>query len=203
MTSTGGDPRPIESNSGLRGGFGQGIDVSGSPPLTVDTTSIADGQEHRLAPRVIPAERLAGWLFAGPVSAAILVGSVGSWLAAGETFLPGELAVLAGGLLAALLCWQAHVWPFISYRHRSYRVTPLGIEIRRGVVWRTTNHIPRSRVQHTDVRQGPIERRFGLAHLIIHTAGTMSASITLEGLQRETAVRIRNHLLASGEDDAV
>lgn len=203
MTSTGGDSRPIEDSAGLQGGFERAVDVRGGTPSTANLASIADGQEHRLAPRIIPAERLAGWLFAGPVSAAILVGSVGSWLAAGETFLPGGLAVLASGLLATLLCWQAHAWPAISYRHRSYRVTPLGIEIRRGVVWRTTNNIPRSRVQHTDVRQGPIERRFGLAHLIIHTAGTMSASVSLEGLQRETAVRIRNHLLASGEDDAV
>ena len=43
-------------------------------------------------------------------------------------------------------------------------------------------HVPRSRVQHTDVSQGPVERRFGLGTLVIYTAGTDYARVDLAGL---------------------
>ena len=59
--------------------------------------------------------------------------------------------------------------------------------------------MPRSRIQHTDVTQGPYERRFGLATLVVYTAGTENASITIEGLSHETALAVRDALLARGD----
>jgi len=59
--------------------------------------------------------------------------------------------------------------------------------------------VPRSRIQHTDVTQGPYERRFGLATLVVYTAGTEHASIPIEGLSHETALAFRDALLARGE----
>ena len=58
--------------------------------------------------------------------------------------------------------------------------------------------MPRSRIQHTDVTQGPYERRFGLATLVVYTAGTENASIPIEGLGHETALAFRDALLARG-----
>ena len=72
------------------------------------------------------------------------------------------------------------------------------------MIWRSICSVPRSRVQHTDVAQGPIERTYDLATLIIYTAGPQHASISLDGLSHETALLIRDHLIAGGEtDDAV
>ena len=59
--------------------------------------------------------------------------------------------------------------------------------------------MPRSRIQHTDVSQGPYQRRFGLATLVVYTAGTEHASIAIEGLRHETALAFRDALLARGE----
>jgi len=191
----------VTSPQGLRPDGTDRVDGSGSPAECRD--AIADGREHRLAPEVVRAERVAGWIFAGPVAAASLATAAVLYFMADPPTVVEVLVVVAAAVFSASLAWAAHVWPALHYRYRSYRVTPLGIQIRRGVLWRTTNSIPRSRVQHTDVSQGPIERRFGLAHLVIHTAGTMSASVTLEGLRHDTAILIRNHLLGSGEDDAV
>jgi hypothetical protein len=70
-------------------------------------------------------------------------------------------------------------------------------------VWRSVVNVARSRIQHTDVSQGPLERRFGLAGLLIYTAGTDHAEVQLRGLDHATALRIRDHLLAGGGDDAV
>ena len=42
--------------------------------------------------------------------------------------------------------------------------------------------MPRSRIQHTDVTQGPFERWLGLGTLVIYTAGTEHAAVPIEGL---------------------
>jgi membrane protein YdbS with pleckstrin-like domain len=78
-----------------------------------------------------------------------------------------------------------------------------GILIRRGVFWRRVIHVPRSRVQHTDVSQGPLERGHGLGTLVIYTAGTDHARVDLHGLDHAAALAIRDHLLPGEGEDAV
>ena len=84
-----------------------------------------------------------------------------------------------------------------------YKVDPRGIGIRSGVVWRRVVSVPRSRVQHTDVSQGPIQRHLGLATLVVHTAGVVNASVTLGGLDRDIAVGIRDFLIDESLADGV
>jgi hypothetical protein len=107
----------------------------------------------------------------------------------------------AGGSVA--LGWWLHRWPEIEHRYASYRVDDQGIEIRGGVVWRSVVNVPRSRVQHTDVSQGPLERSYGLGTLTIFTAGTDHARVDLAGLEHATALAIRDHLLPRERADAV
>jgi uncharacterized protein len=106
-------------------------------------------------------------------------------------------------VLVLLTQWHAYRWPPIAYRHTSYRVDDQGIEIRKGVYWRVVINVPKSRVQHIDVTQGPIERRYGLGTLLIYTAGTDHAKVELGGLEHARALLIREHLLPSGAGDAV
>jgi membrane protein YdbS with pleckstrin-like domain len=106
-------------------------------------------------------------------------------------------------LLCAAWAWAAWSYPSLRYRHTSYRVDARGIEIRKGVWWRRVQCVPRSRIQHTDVSQGPVERRFGLATLSVFTAGTEYSRISLGGLAHEDALRIRDHLIAGSEGDGV
>lgn len=159
--------------------------------------AVADGLDHRLDPRVIPLQRIGGGIFTALIAAGSLAGLViadeGSpWLRGG--------AWLVVVLLAA---WKSYSWPPLAYRHASYRVDDQGIEIRRGVYWRVVINVPRSRVQHIDVSQGPVERRYGLGTLVIYTAGTDHAKVELEGLEHGRALRIREHLLPSESGDAV
>jgi uncharacterized protein len=60
-----------------------------------------------------------------------------------------------------------------------------------------------TRLQHVDLRRGPVERQFGLATLVLHTAGTHAASITIPGLDADEAVRLRDRLAEIGGNDAV
>jgi uncharacterized protein len=162
--------------------------------------AIADGLDHRLDPRVIPLQRIGGWIFTGVVAAASFLALVAAWAANGATaagLLAGSLPWTAG---VAALGWHGHRWPAIDYRHASYRIDDQCLEIRRGVYWRTVITVPRSRVQHTDVSQGPLERRFGLGTLVVYTAGTDHARVRLGGLEHARALRIREHLLPRGDD---
>lgn len=165
--------------------------------------SIADGVDHQLDPRVVRLQQVAGWLFTGIVAAGSFLILLVTWIANGPT-LQGLLtrAVLwtAG---VGLLSWHTHRWPGIDYQHSSYRVDDRTIEIRRGVYWRAVITVPRSRVQHTDVSQGPLERSYGLGTLVIYTAGTEHAKVSLTGLAHERALRVREHLLPDEESDAV
>lgn len=97
----------------------------------------------------------------------------------------------------------ALVWPARAYRHYMYRVDQVRLEIRRGYFWRSVHDVPRNRIQHIDVGQGPIERMFELTHVVIHTAGSTSASVKIDGLREPVATAVRDVLLVDRGDDAV
>lgn len=156
-------------------------------------------QRRRLHPSYVDVQRLARWIAAGVILAGLGV-QVFVRLFAGQSALTLGLEWLAA---AALLAFWAHVWPGIAWRHASYVVSSDGIEIRRGVLWRTVINVPRSRVQHTDVSQGPLERSFHLGSLAVYTAGTEHARVRLPGLAHGTALEIRDHLLPGQASDAV
>ena len=130
------------------------------------------------------------------IAAAVLwfVSDLASWvywaIVAGLTIQVGVIATLS------------YSWPRLEYSRTSYRVGSEGIEIKRGVVWRHVISVPRRRIQNTDVTQGPIQRRFGLASLVVHTAGTHEYEVTLTGVAYATALEIRDSLLENGSDDA-
>lgn len=151
-----------------------------------------------LDPRYIPLQREVGRITTAVLSIVLLGGSFAMlsprrWMWC--------LAIWVAGTIG--LAWLSHRWPAIEYRHWGYRVDDEGIEIRRGVVWRAVTNVPRTRVQHTDVAQGPLDRRHGLGRLMIYTAGTEHSRVELPGLEHQTALAIRDHLLPREAGDAV
>ena len=164
---------------------------------------IADGTLRTLDPRSLALERLSGWISTGTFALGLLVALV---LAVFLAPLPGWAKVgfaLLWAIGSLALGWFSHAWPAVVHRHTSYKVDAQGIEIRRGVVWRKVINVPRSRVQHTDVSQGPLERGFSLGTLSVYTAGTDHARVDLGGLDHATALAIRDHLLPREGGDAV
>ena len=129
------------------------------------------------------------------VGLGLIFGSFSGWATA-------ALLLLWAAASLALAAFSQR-WPAIEHRHASYLVDERGIEIRKGVYWRRVTHVPRSRIQHTDVAQGPLERSHGLGTLVVHTAGTDHARVELAGLDHAVAVAIRDHLLPRSDDDAV
>jgi membrane protein YdbS with pleckstrin-like domain len=175
----------------------------GRPKPVVKPPSIADDTERSLDPRSITLERIGRGIFTAVFAGMSLIGVAILLLQVSPGML-GGLAILAGwALLIAGLAALAWFWPPVRHHYIAYRVNETGIRIRRGVVWRSVITVPRSRVQHTDVSQGPIERGMGLASLIIHTAGTQNASVSLGGLRYEDALQVRDYLIDVDERDTV
>lgn len=135
------------------------------------------------------------------VAAVLLAGA--AWGAHGLFEVP--LAPVLGAALGlavagmALSLW----WPSVAYRYASYRLGTHALEVRRGVLWRRVLDVPHSRIQHSDVSQGPIERQFGLATLTVFTAGVRFASVELPGLAHERAIAMRTLLMRMQDDDVV
>lgn len=176
---------------------------AGEPLSAPPPPSIADGVFRKQDPRHVVQQRIIGWITTAATSAGLLIG-LPIVIFSADVPLWGALLMLCGwGAVTGLVALLGQYWPVVEHRHTFYMVDGIGIEIRRGVVWRRVINVPRSRIQHTDVSQGPLERRFGLGTLVIHTAGTDHSKVDLAGLDHGTALAIRDHLVLGGDDDAV
>lgn len=150
-----------------------------------------------LDPRFLSYQRLTNWIAVAVTGAASFIGLI-SLIVGGDfprfvSILLVLLWVTGIGALGPLLQRYAAA----AYRQTSYRVDGNGLEIRRGVLWRSHINVPRTRVQHTDVSQGPLERLYGLGTLVVFTAGTDHARVSLDGLAHDTAMTLRSQLLPS------
>ncbi|MGB3723965.1 MAG: PH domain-containing protein [Pacificimonas sp.] len=102
--------------------------------------------------------------------------------------MPFLAVLIAFALLRAVIQpWRLHA----SWR---FQAEDEELRLKRGVLTKVETLVPFSRVQHIDVERGPMERIFGLARLVVHTAGTRGASVTLPGLLPERAEALRREI---------
>ena len=70
--------------------------------------------------------------------------------------------------------------------------------VRRGRLFRSVVSVPYGRLQYVDVQSGPLERRFDMATVELHTASPESGG-QIPGLPTAEAERLRERLAARGE----
>lgn len=177
-------------------------------PGNVDKTTtapadVADGVLRQVDPRFVKVQRITAWIVTAALSIGTATGLAIAFLVIGPPTWVLYLALAGWVLLTVFLGWIAEKHPRWEHHFRRYRLTSTGIEIRGGILWRQVTSVPRSRVQHIDVAQGPLMRRYELAQLIIHTAGTEHATVELNGLAHDTALGLRDFLIRGGDDHVV
>lgn len=79
------------------------------------------------------------------------------------------------------------------YRYTFWKLDANGFTVRRGRLWQWETMVPTTRVQHLDVKRGPLERMHGLASLVLHTAGMRLSAVTISGIDETDAERLRDH----------
>lgn len=106
-----------------------------------------------------------------------------------------------GALLTLLAIPTLMVWP--AARVKRYALRERDILFREGLLWRSTTVLPRSRIQHIETRNGPIERATGLITLSCYGAGGQQADLVIPGLAEDLGQRLRQHLLDEAHEDPV
>ncbi|MER5772892.1 PH domain-containing protein [Streptomyces sp. NPDC002039] len=102
-----------------------------------------------------------------------------------------------GAVWLGVLVWG---WVLLGRNWRSWRYAERADDllISRGVLWREQTVVPYGRMQLVEVTSGPLERRFGLASVQLHTAAA-ATDAKIPGLVPAEAERLRDRLSALGE----
>lgn len=169
-------------------------DANHRPPDPPASTAVAPLDWQPPPPRAV---RLYAASRALTLALLALIPAWGFWQAA-DTVAPNTRVAIAGAvvLLLAGLGWYAGS----RLRHQRWRLDATGLWLRRGRMWMTETRMPASRVQHLDVKHGPLERRRGLATVVLHTAGTRLTAVTVRGLEEADAQRLRDALSRQVDD---
>ena len=92
--------------------------------------------------------------------------------------------------------------PQRTYRRLRYRLTDRMLQSLHGWMFHTDTLVPFVRVQHLDVTRGPLDKLFGTASLVVHTAGTHNSIVTVNGLAPDRAAEIRDIIREHVRSDA-
>ncbi len=158
--------------------------------------SIPPAPGETLDPRVRTLWRLTALLWAVPalllttaVAVALIWRGAPPWLAA----VPVLLMLVGAGVSVFLV-------PDLLFRHWRYQLGEREIDLQHGIFTITRTLIPMARIQHVDTRRGPLQRRFGLASVVMYTAAGANG---IPGLAGPTADRLRERIaaLANTRDD--
>jgi len=129
----------------------------------------------------------------------VLIGSlVVDRLVLDELWIAGLLPVLVGLIAFSAIL----VAPERIYRRIGYSVDGELLRVVRGWLFHSDTIVPFVRVQHIDVKRGPLDKLFGTATLVVHTAGTHNSIVSLPGLSPERAAAIREDIRGSIRSDS-
>ena len=112
---------------------------------------------------------------------------------------PGSFIVPA----LLLYAYIAFVIPARRYRYWGYDMGTDRLRIVRGYMYHRDVVVPFGRIQHIDVDQGPIQRRYDLATLTVHTAGNQNSTVSLPGLLHADALAMRETIRAAIRQDTL
>ncbi|MFK7742898.1 MAG: PH domain-containing protein [Planctomycetota bacterium] len=150
---------------------------------------------ERLAARVVP-YWLLGDLLTTAVVTSLLFFLLRPWLAEQEALqewypaLDYALIGLCSGLVLLTL-----LVPPLNYARWRYGFVGDLLLMRYGILFVEERSVPVRRMQHVDLSRGPIERLFGLATLVVFTAGNEGSAFRVPGLAIQRATELRDRIV--------
>ncbi len=98
-------------------------------------------------------------------------------------------------LFSILLAVWNIIYHGISFPYMGYAIREKDITYQSGWLWKSMTTIPFNRVQHCDIKQGILDRQFGLARLTIYSAGGQHTEVLIPGLSPDTAEKLKAFIL--------
>lgn len=107
------------------------------------------------------------------------------------------LVITVVALVVAVVAW---LWWVIGRQvgAMGYALRNDDLVVVSGIMFRRLVVVPYGRMQLVDVTSGPIDRKFGLAAVQLHTAAA-TTDATVPGLEPADATNLRDRLAALGE----
>jgi len=105
-----------------------------------------------------------------------------------------DVGVAAVAAVAGLALALGLVFALLRYRVWQFEVRDDDLYLERGVLTRVNTVVPYVRVQHVDTQRGPVERALGLSSVVVYTAGSRGADVTVPGLTPERADDLQEQL---------
>jgi len=99
--------------------------------------------------------------------------------------------ILAAAAIFVFSIVEGVVSPALRYRYWRYEIRDDEVDLQYGVLMKTRQLIPMSRIQHVDTRRGPLQQRFGLSSVVFFTA---AGSMEIPALSQEHAADVRNRI---------
>jgi membrane protein YdbS with pleckstrin-like domain len=159
----------------------------------MDLFQAPHGEWRRVSPKLATVRRIA--LIPVPAAAALLAGA-GAAVASDAAGLRSALAAFAVlALVVAAWIWR---WSGRNASSWGYLEADDDLVVTGGVLFRRLVAVPYGRMQFVDVQAGPLDQRFGIASVTLHTASTETAA-TIPGLPAAEAARLRDRLTEMGE----
>lgn len=87
------------------------------------------------------------------------------------------------------------VFAILGFYKMKYAIRDHDVIYQKGLLWRNTTIVPFNRVQHCEVKQGPLQRLLGLSSIKLYTAGGSSSDLSVTGLLHEEAERMRDFII--------
>ena len=160
----------------------------------VDLTGLPDTEHLHMIP-LEPVYKKVRYISASLFSLGMIIAAWAIALTQPELYPFGYIGASLISIFAiSLVLYNGHAYHFMGYAIREKDIT-----YKSGWLWKSMVTVPFNRVQHCDLRQGILDRRFGLSKLTIYTAGGQSTDLMIPGLLPDTAEKLKTFILASTE----
>lgn len=106
-----------------------------------------------------------------------------------RSFLPISYVILI------TLCVLSTIYHYFADKKLGYALREYDIHYKSGLIFKSYVSQPILRIQHVEIKRGPLERQNGLASLQLFSAGGASYTFSIPGLTIETASSLRQFLL--------
>lgn len=185
---------------------------TGDPPPPSVAAKAGIDEDILDVPRKLESMVRLQWIIRSTIGAVVIgvVTAVVAYVISIETtYLAADVRTAAaiGGTVFGLFALYGVVRAVLLYRSWVYVIRVDSLYLSRGVFTRVRTVVPYIRVQHIDTTRRPLERLLGLSTLVVYTAGSRGADVTIPGLTPDRASTLQRRLkrlaIDSEEEDAV